>query len=149
MTNRKIYLRSFDKHAEILEIDADQGKVRVIERTAFEPLGVPRNFGAFTREGADVYGVFASPQGPVFFKNSITALGRFNRVRAELHLDERSRLQRFELWDGDVLVFSALYKERQGIGANPYDTAREDVDLFALMAAGVKKPQFFENYTRA
>lgn len=148
MTTHELYLRSFDRHAEMLAYDVDRRLFRVIERKDFERLGVPRTFGAFTREGDDVYGVFASPDGPVLFKNDVSRLGQFGRIEAEVRFGEDKSTHQFELRDDGAELFSAIYRERDGVGTNPYDTSREDVDLFAMLASALKKPQFFENYTR-
>jgi len=40
------------------------------------------------------------------------------------------------------------YQERLGIGTNPYDNEQEDVDLFAMLAAGLRKEQFFRAYVK-
>jgi hypothetical protein len=48
----------------------------------------------------------------------------------------------------DKVELSLLYKNKEGTGANPYDTEPEDVDLLAMLAAGLQKEQFFTNYTQ-
>ena len=49
---------------------------------------------------------------------------------------------------GGKTQFSIFYKERVGIGANPYDNEQEDVDMFAMLAEGFLREQFFRNYTK-
>ena len=47
--------------------------------------------------------------------------------------------------DSERGELSLLYEERVGIGANPYDTEPEDIDLFAMIGAGLRSQQFFRN----
>jgi hypothetical protein len=47
-----------------------------------------------------------------------------------------------------LIEFSLHYKNRFGIGTNPYDNELEDVDLFALIASGIRFEPFFRQYTR-
>jgi hypothetical protein len=49
---------------------------------------------------------------------------------------------------GTKIEFALCYDKRLGIGANPYDNEDEDVDLFALIASGVRAQPFFRNYTQ-
>ena len=148
----KIYLASYDLYLEVLEYDPDSGAAAIIARADFERLGVPFAFGRFTREGSEVMGVFASPEGPVFFLGRHRVVGRFGEIRASVTPtadatgDERHF--RFTLYRGAELEFVFDYRERHGIGTNPYDIEPEDVDWAASIAAGVRREEYFKNYTR-
>ncbi|MCM5682753.1 hypothetical protein M8A51_24745 [Schlegelella sp. S2-27] len=143
-----IYLRSYDTYKETLEYDVDTGASRLVSREEVERAGVQRTFGMFTRVGDRFFGVYATPEGPVFFGDDIRVLGRFGVTRGHVELDKATRIHRFALFDDSRLVLSTHYPEREGLGTNPYDTEPEDVDMFAAIAKGTESRQFFENYRR-
>lgn len=45
-------------------------------------------------------------------------------------------------------TLAMLYRERTGLGANAYDNEAEDVDLFARIALGLRREQFFRAYRK-
>ena len=57
-------------------------------------------------------------------------------------------LRHYSFSQEESIEFNLTYKSRPGIGANPYDNDLEDVDLFAMISAGVGREQFFRAYTR-
>lgn len=154
MATRTVHLKSYDLYAEILEYSLPEGKFAILPRTQFEQRGIALTFGAFSREGDQVAGVFASPEGPVFFLNARHVVGRFGRASAtvsDLAVAFKSR-RMFRLTHreeaGKETEFTVIYDARLGLGANPYDNEDEDIDLFAMIASGVRLEQFFRNYTR-
>ena len=145
---RKIYLRSYDTFQEMLEYDVDDGARRLVSREEVERAGLPRTFGMFSQAGDRVFGVYATPEGPVFFGDDIRIPGRFGMTRGSVELDPATGIHRFALFNDSQLVLSTHYPERAGLGTNPYDTAPEDVDMFVAVAKGTENRQFFENYRR-
>lgn len=143
-----IYLRSYDTYNEMLEYDVDTGIPRLVSREEVERAGLQRTFGMFTRVGDRFFGVYATPEGPVFFGDDIRVLGRFGVTRGHIELDKATGIHRFALFDDSRLVLSTHYPEREGLGTNPYDTEPEDVDMFAAIAKGTESRQFFDNYRR-
>ncbi len=151
MAPRTIYLRSYDIYNEFLEYNLPDGRFAVITRSHFETLAAPRAFGAFTREGSRVAGVFASPAGPVVFLDSQQITARFGCTTATIDPAVGDATQQFTLThDGPEgrINLTLSYRERPGLGANPYDTEPEDVDLLAMIASGLRREQFFRAYTR-
>ena len=141
-----IYLNSYDLYREILEYDTETGKSRIIDRESCE---VPLMQGTFTRQEAEVMGLFASPEGPVFILGKRRILGRFGEIQAfVVPAGDRGWL-RFVLQSNDSIEFVFDYTERLGIGTNPYDNEPEDVDLAAWIAAQVRREAFFKLFTRA
>src|SRR5258708_37056513 len=65
--NRIIYLKSYDRYDEILKYHLPSGRFAVLKDDKFKALGLPLTFGSFCSEGPQVAGLFASPDGPVFF----------------------------------------------------------------------------------
>lgn len=155
METRTVYLKSYDLYAEILEYSLPEGKFAVLPREQFELRGIALAFGDFSREGDQVAGVFASPEGPVFFLNEKHLVGRFGRTTASVDdlavAFKRRRMYRLTHREesGEETDLVLVYDTRLGIGANPYDNEEEDIDLFALIASGIRGEQFFRNYTRA
>lgn len=154
METRTVYLKSYDLYAEILEYSLPEGKFAIRQREQFAGRGIPLTFGDFSREGDQVAGVFASPQGPVFFLNEIHLIGCFGRTAAkvdDLAVGFKSR-RMYRLThreeSGKETDLTLVYDTRLGIGANPYDNEEEDIDLFALIASGIRFEQFFRNYTK-
>lgn len=146
---REIHLRSYDVHAEVLAYDADSGCSRPVTRLEAERLRRPLTVGMYTREGACVFGVYATPDGPVFFRNSERIAVTFGRTRALVEFDPTTDMHHFVLLIDAQPVMSVCYRGRDGVGANPYDTEPADVDLFAALARAFEQPRFFETYTRA
>jgi hypothetical protein len=149
---RTLYLKSYDRFDEVLGYALPEGEFAIIPRSGL-PAGVTDlTFGAFTREGERVAGIFASPEGPVFFLDTRRVVCRFSQTSATTAAASDGSMRRFTLIQEDAgserVEFSLLYEERAGIGANPYDTEPEDIDLFAMIAAGLRREQFFRNYTR-
>jgi hypothetical protein len=143
---RKVYLTSYDRYDEVLEYDTETGASKLMRRSGFERLRLERTFGTFTREDERVLGVFASPQGPVLFLDGQRVLARFGEVSASVAADGSQRSFTLSARGKRKLRFD--YQERHGAGTNPYDNEPEDVDLGSMIAAGIRKEQFFKNYTR-
>jgi hypothetical protein len=147
---RTLYLKSYDLYAEILEYHLLDGKFAILEREKFLALGVPMAFGAFCREGRQVAGLFASPEGPVFFLDSQHVVGRFGDTSATVK--DVSGKKHFTLSHkratGETVEFDLLYEPRLGLGANPYDNEEEDIDLLAMIATNIGHEAFFRAYTK-
>jgi hypothetical protein len=143
----KIYLSSYDKHDELLEYDPRAGTRKILSRREFEALGANKTMGAFTREADRVAGVYASPDGPTFFLDAERVARPFGGVTAVVE-EIGPKRKRFRLTVEGRPLFDLEYRERFGIGTNPYDTEAEDIDLFALIARGTKNAKFFEGYTK-
>lgn len=142
------YLRNYDKHNRVLQYDATTGVHRVLSRAEAEHAGLKKGFGAFVEEGGSVYGIFGSPNGPVLFRNELRIPVRPGATTARVVIDSVSHIHRFSVEDNGVHIFGTHYREREGLGANPYDQSAGDVDLFVMVAEGLTKPQFHTNYTR-
>jgi hypothetical protein len=147
MTPRTIYLRSYDRYDDILAYRLPEGAVAILTRSGFAALGPALNFGAFCREGERVAGVFASPDGPVFFLDAQHVVGRFGRTSAAVTDGPLPSTQSFT-FAHEAVAFTLVYRKRHGIGTNPYDNDEADVDLFAMIASGVRREAFFRGYTR-
>ena len=98
--------------------------------------------GAFVREGDKVAGVYASPGGPVFFLGTDRVAVRFGEVQ----VTATNNVFRIAVEGREKIVLR--YAERHGIGTNPYDRERSDIDLFALMARGASDPRWWDAYTK-
>jgi hypothetical protein len=106
--------------------------------------------GAFMREGGQFAGVFASPDGPVFFLNEEHLPLRYGYASAITVKQQDAPMMHFTLTamdeSGHAHRFSMVYRERHGIGTNPYDNDLEDVDLLALIARNLRQEFFFSRY---
>jgi hypothetical protein len=150
-----VYLPSYDLYREVIEYHIPGGTYTVLDRDAFVKRGLPFSFGNFVREDENVAGVFASPEGPVFFMNERHFVGRYGYTRAKI--DEivtppwKAKLKKFQLIHSEgvhTIQFDLMYKARLGLGVNPYDQTEEDIDLFERMARQVRDEAFFRHYTR-
>jgi len=148
MSARTIYLRSYDLFNEILEYRLPDGEFAILNRRDFTAPGAALTIGAFTREGQHVAGVFASPAGPVLFLNSRHLVGRLGATSATVEPTPERLILQFTLTHEERIEFMIRYTERFGIGTNPYDNEPEDVDLFSMIAAGLRKEQFFRYYVK-
>jgi hypothetical protein len=147
-----VFLRSFDNVREVLEY-ALVSRAWVPHAAGDVPEG-RRTFGAFTREHDHVAGVFATPDGPAVFLDKTLMLVRPGETSVLLE-GAGSNLNRstFSLLHRtagpQTRVLNALiYEHRHGVGTNPYDSEREDVDLFALIASGLEREDFMRAYRR-
>jgi hypothetical protein len=147
-----VFLRSYDNVREVLEY-APVSRAWVLHPAGDVPEA-QRTFGAFTREHDHVAGVFATPGGPAVFLDKTLMLARPGetsvRLEAEALSPNRSTFSmvyRNEFHQTHVLN-SLIYEHRHGVGTNPYDTEREDVDLFALIANRLEQADFLRAYRR-
>lgn len=109
MTSRIVYLKSYDLFNEFLRYELPQGRFPVITRRDFEALATPYAFGAFTREGNRVAGVFASPRGPVVFVDSQQVTASFGHTSAVISRLDRSRAARPFLAAARISVSTSVY----------------------------------------
>jgi len=149
---RTLYLKSYDLYAEILEYHLPAGEFAILQREKFMALGIPLTFGTFCREGRQVAGIFASPEGPVLFLDSQHVVGRFGDTSATvMDLPGQTKKQftlRHKQASGETVAFSLLYEKRLGLGANPYDNEEEDIDLLAMIAANIGHEAFFRAHLK-
>ena len=149
---RTLYLRSYDRFDEVLRYALPEGEFAIIPRSGLTAGVTDLTVGVFTREGERVAGIFASPEGPVFFLDTRRVVCRFSQTSAITAATSDGSMRRFTLIQEDAaserVEFSLLYEEREGIGTNPYDTEPEDIDLFAMIATGLRREQFFLHFTR-
>jgi hypothetical protein len=152
MPPRIVYLKSYDLFDEFLRYELPHGRFAVITRHDFEALAISSDFGAFTREGDCVAGVFASPRGPLVFVDSQQVTASFGHTTAAIEPASAPSMQQFTLIHDHPLeakvILTLAYRERPGLGVNPYDTEPADVDLFALLVSGLTREQFFRVYTK-
>ena len=146
---RLLILPSYDRYSEFLEYGANSGRHRIVAKEEIERSGGAGAFGLFTREGNSVFGVYATPDGPVFFHDALRIRGAPGALSATVEVAQKTQtLNRFRLFQGPYCMIDVRYAQREGIGTNPYDTTLEDVDLFALIASRIDRREFFERYTR-
>ena len=150
--NRIVYLKSYDRYDEILKYHLPSGRFAVLKDEKFKVLGLPLTFGSFCSEGPQVAGVFASPGGPVFFLDAQNVLGCFGETTATVTDVPGQSKRRFAFShkpsSGEAVEFGLLYKQRLGLGANPYDNEEEDIDLLALIVRNLGSEAFFRAYTK-
>src|SRR4051812_31526751 len=115
--SRVIHLASYDLYQEILHYHYPDGKFAILKR---QDVTAPLSFGMFTREEDHVAGIFASPQGPVLFLDSRHLIGRLGATTASVEPSRKARFH-FTLTHEGKIEFDLHYKERLGIGTNPYD----------------------------
>jgi hypothetical protein len=170
-TPHTVHLTSYDRYEDILEYTVPSGTYQILKRDEWERQGIKATFGGFCREITElavmptperprvfeeyVAGVFASPEGPVFFKDERHVVGRFGQTTASVEDIVAMTNKRMKLYtlnhveaDGRKVMFSLLYEPRIGIGANPYDNEEEDIDILAMIATNIKHEAFFKAYKK-
>ncbi len=150
--SRTIYLKSYDRYAEVLVYTLPEGKFTILQSDQVEASGIPLTFGAFCSEGPQVAGIFATPQGPVLFLDAKQVLGVHGQTFATVQ-DVPGESRKYFYFgnkqpDGQAIGYGLHYKKRLGIGANPYDNEEEDIDLLALIATNIGHAAFFRAYTK-
>jgi hypothetical protein len=147
-----VFLRSFDNVREVLEY-APATRAWVLHAAGDVPEA-RRTFGAFTRSYDHVAGVFATPDGPAVFLDKTLMLVRPGETSVLLEAagsnPDRSKFSLLHRTVGPQTrdLNALIYQHRHGVGTNPYDTEREDVDLFALIASGLEREGFLQAYKR-
>jgi hypothetical protein len=147
--SHSLYLPSYDVYDDVLQYSLPEGASSILSRARYTAGTNAFAFGLFTREGPHVAGIFASPDGPIVFLDTRRVICRFGRTMAATEAIAEGPTRQFTLQNDGATEFSLSYKERVGLGVNPYDTELEDIDLFAMIARGLRNEQFFRNYTRA
>jgi hypothetical protein len=148
MMGKKVYLKNFEQYDVVLEYDIDLGSHQILSRGFVDQEGKGFTFGTFSIENNDVAGVLSSPNGPIFFKNEIRILGSIESIEIKNQACAEPNFRHFSLWSKFQPVFDLIYRDRNEIETNPYDTERDDVDMFSMLANATKKSQFFVNYTK-
>jgi hypothetical protein len=149
-----VYLHSYDRYVDVLEYHLPDGTFKIIHHDEWEKLGIPLTMGNFCSEDHYVAGVFATPEGPVFFLNSQHVVGRYRWTVATLEKlpPPPKCMKRFTLFHKELysktVEFGVIYTERFGIGTNPYDNEEEDVDLFAWIERMLKSEASFKLFTK-
>ncbi|MFZ6747628.1 hypothetical protein [Undibacterium sp. Ren11W] len=145
---KRIYLKNFDNYLQILEYDTYEGSHRITTRDEITKNNVKISFGTFVVEGNNVVGVYATPKGPVFFKNETKLLGSLGAIKVEIQKNVKPGINHFSLYSKGQRVFETTYLDRDGIDCNPYDTEEEDINMFVMLSNATEKSQFFINYTK-
>ena len=140
-------LESYDKYESMLRYDASSGDHQLLTRKEAATSGLQENVGAFVEEEGHVFGIYASPQGPVLFHDSDRVAFNPNTMQVKVDIDTSTNIHRYSVIENGNFLFGTHYKDRPGIGVNPYDQEPEDVDLFQMIAALLRRPSY-KNYTR-
>lgn len=140
-------LESYDKYESILRYDASSGEHQLITRKEAAASALQENVGAFVEEAGHVLGIYASPQGPVLFHDSDRVLFNASTIQVKVDLDASTNINRYSVTENGKFIFGTYYKDRSGIGVNPYDQEPEDVDLFQMITTLLRKPPY-SNYIR-
>jgi hypothetical protein len=141
------FLRNYDLYEPVLRYDANDGTHQLLTREAVVASGLKKNRGAFVEEAGQVFGIYASPQGPVLFHDSDRVLFNATTMQVKVDLDSSTNIHRYSVTENGNFLFGTHYKDRPGIGVNPYDQEPEDVDLFQMIAALLHRPPY-TNYTK-
>ena len=150
--HRIVYLKSYDRYDEILKYHLPSGRFAVLKDDKFRALSLPLTFGSFCSEGPQVAGLFASPDGPIFFLDERQVVCRFGETTANITVVPGQTNRQFTFShkpaDGEAVELSLVYKQRLGLGANPYDNEEEDIDLLALIVSNLRFEAGFRAYTK-
>lgn len=142
-----LYIQGYDAVHEVLEYATKTRAFRVCAKEDESVQGAPLVDGYFAREGAQVAGYFATPEGPAFFQDKKRFLGAFGAVQGRIERIGNTTRHRFTLTHRSA-SFDLVYEERHGVGTNPYDTEREDVDLFAFIVGKLGDEAFFRRLAK-
>jgi hypothetical protein len=136
-----IWLQNYDKGRLVLEYDSATGKALEIAKD----LAGATSRGYYVNSGHDVVGVYASPDGPIFFVNR----DRYPMKEPTFSVEHRHGIQehRFTARCGGAPVLDALYPPRTDWGYDNWTADEEAADWFLWLAGSVKQAQFYRYYT--
>lgn len=140
----KVYLQNNDVHDDVLEYDTETGQGSRHRRKEL-PLGKKTDRGFFADVDGKIYGVFASPTGPVFFHGD--SRHPLEKGAFTVSLRRGSKSHRFSLSRGDDEIVSVWYRAPQAAGTTPYDEDEAFVDFFAWVEANIDSDRFYEWHT--
>src|SRR5216683_3922775 len=150
--NRIVYLKSYDRYDEILKYHLPSGRFSILTLERFTALSLPLTLGSFCSEGPRVAGIFASPDGPIFFLDERQVVCRFGDTTANITVVPGQTKRQFTFShkpaSGPAVELGLLYEQRLGLGANPYDNEEEDIDLLALIVSNLRFEAGFRAYTK-
>lgn len=136
-----IWLKNYDNARLVLEYDPATGKAMEVAKD----LAGATSRGFYINSGHDVVGVYASPDGPIFFVNrdrypmTDTAFGVEHHPGAKEH--------RFTARRGGAPVFDVAYPPRTDWGHDNWSADEESADWFLWLAGSAKQAQFYRYYT--
>lgn len=139
-----IYLVNDERGDIILEYNPDSGKSKEIENSRSRSEKLWR--GYYTRIKGNLYGIYASVSGPIFFKNESRYLLSRGSCRATLETEEN--FNHFTLYSGERAIVSVDYKPSQYKDYDNWSADEELMDMFLRIKNALGTDQFFEFYTQ-
>ena len=140
-----LYLERFSQHGTILAYEPERNSWNVFLRAQLEARLSPSFNGYFEAQGASVFGVYATNQGPVFFAESKKWELKAKSYTAELS-NISPGLNRFSLNSSEKKEFELEYKVSDHMGIDNWSD-EENTDFFYWLNINITKPEFINRYT--
>ena len=133
--------------SRVLRYDPETGSSEELRREQV-PEGTETAFGFYTSVGDDIWGVHASPDGPILFHGR----DRFRLAdrSSEIELAPGERQNRFVFRQGGAARAECMYPRAKGTdwGYDSWSTEEESIDFFLWLKRQVGTPDFNVRYTR-
>lgn len=141
----RIYLRHHDAADRVLMYDTLSGRNLTLPSDRV-PQGRQMDRGFFVDVVGEVYGVYASPRGPVFFHGR-QQIPLYNRDVNMLRRPARDGLQKFILQAPGQAPIEVRYRPHTPTHADPWDDDPEFSDFFAWLERSVDQDRFYTWHT--
>ncbi len=131
----------------VLRYDPETGSREELGREQL-PEGAETAFGFYTAAGDDVWGLYASPDGPILFHNAERF--RLADLSSEIEVTPGERQNRFVFRQGGAVRGECAYPraKRADWGYDSWSAEEESVDFFLWLKHQVGTPDFNVRYTR-
>jgi hypothetical protein len=138
-----ITLSQFYGTQQLLKIDLASGTRQIIPAAA----GCDTAFGMFEAEDSQHFlALLAKPDGPLLIFQDGQHGPQLGKTSIAI-IDEGDYSHCRILHEG-ALVMELAYQCKHGIGLNPYNRTREDIDFYYWLSKNIGNPALYATYTR-
>jgi hypothetical protein len=144
----KNFLRRYSNSVDLLQISTNANDMKIVSAEGVEKNRIAEGF--FESEGREkitsITALMATPNGPLLILNFARYYPKLEKTKIEV--DDCGKLSQFLVFDGGEILFQLFYEEKVGIGSNPYDQNRDDVDFYCWLSKNAKNPKFYDYYCK-
>jgi hypothetical protein len=148
MKKEFIFLKNYNNSVDALKFFLGTNDSVIVPASEVESAKFSTGFFEIEKRGGvtDITALVATPEGPLLILNAIQHFPKLGKTKIEVRDDEKSH--HFLVFDDEKFLFGIFYEEKAGVGSNPYDENREDVDFYYWLSKNMENPKLYDFYRR-
>ena len=140
------FISHYSFEGDVLSYDLTTGAHQRIHLRQV-PRGRALDNGSFVEVGGHIYGVVASENGPVFFRDA--ARTQLVQGRHKAQVTKGAASHRFSLTEDGQELLAVWYQRTEPDYVNPYDQEVEESDFFTSLEGRMATERFYKWHTQA